>query len=72
MKNFIILGLCMVGIFCSCTEKKTAQNSDSQLSTQEIQEVQKLESENETLDEIQNEIQKTSQELDALLEEIDK
>lgn len=72
MKNILIICLLASGILMSCTEKKNSNPTDNQLSTQEIQEVQTLESENEALDEIQNEIEKSSDELDAILKEIDK
>lgn len=72
MKNILIICLFTSGILMSCTEKKNNNPTDNQLSTQEIQEVQTLETENKTLDEIQNEIEKSSDELDAILKEIDK
>lgn len=72
MKNILILFLLAIGTMTSCTDKKNSQPTENQLSTQEIQEVQQLESENETLDEIQNEIEKSSDDLDAILNEIDK
>lgn len=52
MKNILIPFLFSIGILSSCTDKKNSQPAENQLSTQEIQEVQKLESENETLDEV--------------------
>ncbi len=72
MKKFLIIVILTTATLVSCTKKKTSQSTDNQLSKQEIKEVEKIETENKTLDEIQNEIEKSSNELDAILEEMDK
>ena len=71
MKNILIICILTIGALVSCTDKKAAQNNDNQLSTQQIKEVEQLEVENQNLDQIHNEIQNSSKELDALLKEID-
>ena len=72
MKNILIFCLLTMGMLISCTDNKAKQNTDNQLSTEQIKEVEQLEQENQNLDQIQNEIENSSKELDALLEEIDK
>ena len=71
MKNILIMCLLSIGVLLSCTDKKATQNNDNQLSTEQLKEVEKLEQENQNLDSIQNEIIKSSKELDELLKEID-
>lgn len=71
MKNILILCLLSMGMFVSCTDKKPHQNTDDQLTTEQIKEVEQLEQENQNLDQIYNEIENTSKSLDAHLEELD-
>lgn len=70
MKNIVIICLLFMGILYSCTDRKAKQSVDSQLSIEQVNEAERLEKENQNLDEIQKDIENSSKELDALLEEI--
>lgn len=72
MKYIIKVALLGLLFLTSCTDKKAQNSSATQLSPAEIEEVEQIEILTEEMENSANSIEKKAQELDALLEEIDK
>lgn len=62
----------MMLFFLACEKKNASQNTDNQLSGEEVQEIQKLEKANEELETTKQTIEAKTENLDGLLNEIDQ
>lgn len=72
MKYLIKLSILGIMLLTSCTEKNTQKSTENQLTPAQIEEVQQIENLTDEMEKSANSIEKKAQDLDDLLNEIDK